>query len=216
MESERVELHSARDKMSWAECRPVSILADWRTNDTMTEQFMKEADPPQQLQKWCLVLWRGRQRGWQSGGRSREEAERKEPSPRQLKQSLMASSQEIILSLSLVSKIEKIPPHGLKGKTSCINRRERKHFVNEEPFMREKKVYSLRIALIASKTVYKSVSWGIIWSVLLTFPRCSRTICAMFLVNSSCSSLKGSYPSILQDPVLLFICFSFPPWPTRL
>lgn len=140
MESERVELHSARDKMSWAECRPVSILADWRTNDTMTEQSMKEADPHQQLQKWCLVLWRGRQRGWQSGGRSREEVERKEPSPRQLKQPLMASSQEIILSLSLVSKIEKIPPHGLKGKTSCINRRERKHFVNEEPFMRKKSI----------------------------------------------------------------------------
>lgn len=66
--------------------------------------------------------------------------ERKEPSPRQLKQPLMASSQEIILSLSLVSKIEKIPPHGLKGKTSCINRRERKHFVNEEPFMRKKSI----------------------------------------------------------------------------
>lgn len=80
----------------------------------MTEQSMKEADPLQQLQKWCLVLGRGRQRGWQGGGRSGEEAERKKPSPRQLKQPLMASSQEVILSLSLVSKIEKILPIGLR------------------------------------------------------------------------------------------------------
>lgn len=72
------------------------------------------------------------------GGRSGEEAERKETSPRQLKQPLMTSSQEVILSLSLVSKTEKLP-HGLPGKNSFDNRRKRNYFVNEEPFMRKKK-----------------------------------------------------------------------------
>lgn len=87
------------------------------------------------------VVKREIQRGWrgQRGGRSGEEAERKKTSPRQLKQPLMTSSREVILSLSLVSKIEQILPYGLKGKTSCDKRRERKHVVNKEPFTRKKK-----------------------------------------------------------------------------